>query len=126
MSQARGPIHGSSSVLSTDFNAPLHYHGSDAPAIRALAATTPGGGERLHPRLPYIQAEITWAAREELCMTVEDALSRRTRSLFLDAQAAIDCAPLTARLLADELGRDTAWQDREVEAFKTIAANYLA
>lgn len=110
----------------TNFNEPLHYHGSDAPAIRALAATLSGGGERLHPRLPYIQAEIIWAAREELCMTVEDALSRRTRSLLLDAQAAIECAPLVARLLAAELGRDTAWQTQEIATFRTLAANYLA
>jgi glycerol-3-phosphate dehydrogenase len=119
--QAAGP-----SVLLADFNAPLHYHGSDAPAIRALAEAIPAGGDRLHPRLPYIRAEIVWAAREELCMTVEDALSRRTRALLLDAQAAIDCAPLVARLLAEELGRDKPWQDREVEAFRAIAANYLA
>jgi glycerol-3-phosphate dehydrogenase len=125
------PIHGSgitgpSPASPVDFKAPLHYHGSDAPAIRALAGTIPAGGERLHPRLPYIQAEIIWAAREELCMTVDDALSRRTRALLLDAQAAIDCAPLVARLLAGELGRDQAWQHREVEAFRAIAANYLA
>jgi glycerol-3-phosphate dehydrogenase len=110
----------------TDFNEPLHYHGSDAPAIRALAGTMPAGGELLHPRLPYIRAEITWAAREELCMTVEDALSRRTRALLLDAQAAIDCAPLVARLLAEELGRNAAWQTQEVEVFRALAANYLA
>ncbi len=117
------PIHGAEKV---DLNAPLHYHGSDAPAIRTLAGEVSDGGERLHPRLPYIQAEIIWAAREEWCMTVEDALSRRTRSLLLDAQAAIDCAPLIARLLAEQLGRDAAWQEKEVQAFRTLAANYLA
>jgi glycerol-3-phosphate dehydrogenase len=121
------PIHGSGiNEDRTDFNQPLHYHGSDAPAIRALAGTMPAGGELLHPRLPYIRAEITWAAREELCMTVEDALSRRTRALLLDAKAAIDCAPLVARLLAEELGRDAAWQTQEVEVFRALAANYLA
>ena len=114
----------SPSVPAGNFNAPLHYHGSDAPAILALAAAMPGGNERLHERLPYIRAEITWAAREELCMTVEDALSRRTRALLLDAEAAIDCAPLVAGLLAAELGRDQAWQEREVEAFTRLAANY--
>jgi glycerol-3-phosphate dehydrogenase len=56
---------------------------------------------------------------------VEDALSRRTRSLLLDAQAAIDCAPLVARLLAEQLGRDAAWQEKEVRAFRALAANYL-
>jgi len=82
-------------------------------------------GERLHHRLPYIRAEVIWAAREELCMTVEDALSRRTRGLLLDAQAAIDAAPLVAALLAEELGRDSAWQDQQVAEFRELAKGYL-
>ena len=105
---------------------PLHYHGTDAEAIRAIVRAHPLLGERLHHRLPYIRAEIVWAAREEMCMTLEDALSRRTRSLLLDAQAAIDAAPMVAALLADELGKDAAWQDRQVEEFRAVAEGYLA
>jgi glycerol-3-phosphate dehydrogenase len=104
---------------------PLHYHGTDAEAIRAIVRAYPLMGERLHHRLPYIRAEVVWAAREEMCMTVEDALSRRTRSLLLDAQAAIDAAPMVAALLAEELGKDTAWQDRQVEEFRALAEGYL-
>ena len=70
-------------------------------------------------------AEIVWAVREELCMTVEDALSRRTRALFLDAAAAIECAPLVAGLLARELGRDLSWQEQQVEEFRQLAIHYL-
>jgi len=91
-----------------------------------LAAERPEWAGMLHPRLPYLRAEIVWAAREELCMTVEDALSRRTRSLLLDAQAAIDCAAPVAALLAAELGRDEEWQRRQVAEFVEIARGYLA
>ena len=59
-------------------------------------------------------------------MTVEDALSRRTRSLLLDARAAIDCAEPVAALLAVELGRDEEWQRQQVADFKRVAAGYLA
>ncbi|HEY4209407.1 MAG TPA: glycerol-3-phosphate dehydrogenase/oxidase [Puia sp.] len=116
------PIHGAGP---TDFHAPLYYYGNDAPAIRALASSEPSLGQLLHPRLPYIQAEVIWAARNELCMTVEDAMSRRTRALLLDAAAAIECAPLVADLLAKELGRDAAWQTQQVEEFRALAAHYL-
>jgi glycerol-3-phosphate dehydrogenase len=112
--------------LVTDFHAPLYYYGSDTPAIRALANSDPVLGKRLHPRLPYIGAEIVWAAREELCRTVEDALSRRTRALLLDARAAIECAGVVAALLARELGRDQQWQKQQVAAFSQLAENYLA
>jgi glycerol-3-phosphate dehydrogenase len=116
-------IHG---AMTVNFDDPQHYHGADAAKIRELAAERPEWSGKLHPRLPYLKAEILWAAREELCMTVEDALSRRTRSLLLDAQAAIECAEPVAELLAAELGRDREWQVRQVEEFKKIAGGYLA
>jgi glycerol-3-phosphate dehydrogenase len=116
------PIHG---AMETDANDPLHFHGTDAGAIRDLIATNPRWGEKLHPRLPYILAEIIWAAREELCITVEDALSRRTRSLLLDAKAAIECSGMVAELLAAETGRNAEWQQAQVDDFKAVAAGYL-
>ena len=117
-------IHGSGNgVVSLDD--PLHFHGTDAAAIRELVRLEPRWGEKLHPRLPYILAEIVWAVREELCMTVEDALSRRTRSLLLDARAAIECAGPVAELLAAELGRDRSWQGDQVAEFGALAAGYL-
>ena len=118
-------IHGAGTETPTAWDASLHYYGTDAAAVRALAESHPLWGEKLHHRLPYIRAEIIWAVREELCMTVEDALSRRTRSLLLDAQAAIDAAPLVASLLAEELGKDMTWQDQQVEEFTVLAKGYL-
>jgi glycerol-3-phosphate dehydrogenase len=103
----------------------LPIYDGEIGGIQALAASNPEWGKPLHPRLPYIQAEIVWAAREELCMTVEDALSRRTRSLLLDAAAAVECAPLAASLLAAELGRDEAWETQQIHLFRELARNYL-
>jgi glycerol-3-phosphate dehydrogenase len=60
-----------------------------------------------------------------MARTVEDVLARRMRALFLNARAAIAMAPETARLLARELGRDHAWQDGQVDAFRALAAGYL-
>jgi glycerol-3-phosphate dehydrogenase len=59
-----------------------------------------------------------------MARTVEDVLARRTRALFLDAQAATEMAPRTAELLARELGRDSAWRSAQVEAFHELAAGY--
>ncbi len=104
---------------------PLHFHGTDAVAIRKLVEVDGRWGQKLHPRLPYILAEIVWAVREELCMTVEDALSRRTRSLLLDAHAAMECAGPVAELMAAELGRDRSWQEQQVAEFRALATGYL-
>src|SRR4051812_2608894 len=62
-------------------------------AIQALIAADPTLGMPLDAALPYVAAEVIWAAREEMACTVEDILARRTRALFLHAAAAIRMAP---------------------------------
>ena len=101
----------------------LEVYGSDAEAIRTLAQN-PLLATRLHPDLPYIGAEVVWAARAEMARTVEDALARHTRALFLNARAAMEMAEATAKLLAAELGRDEAWAAAQVKQFHTLAEQY--
>jgi glycerol-3-phosphate dehydrogenase len=60
-----------------------------------------------------------------MARTVEDVLSRRTRSLLMDARAAIAAAPDAAALMAAELGRDQAWQASQVADFRGLASGYL-
>jgi len=103
----------------------LSEYGSEAPDIRAMVAAAPELGRKLHERLPYIEAEVVWAARHEAARTIEDVLARRTRSLFLDARACLDAAPRLAEILASERGEDLGWRDRQVETFTALARTYL-
>ncbi|RBP45177.1 glycerol-3-phosphate dehydrogenase [Roseimicrobium gellanilyticum] len=100
-------------------------YGSDAPLIDELAAGDPSLGAVLDDALPYIAAEVVWAARHEFARTVEDVLSRRTRALFLNAKAAVRMAPKVAELLAKELGNDEVWQSAQVESFTAVARGYM-
>jgi glycerol-3-phosphate dehydrogenase len=103
----------------------LAVYGTDAVAIQALIRAHPVLGERLHPELPYCAAEIVWATRAEMARTLEDALSRRTRALLLNARAAIEMAPRAAALMAGELGRDESWIREQVADFTLLAKGYL-
>jgi glycerol-3-phosphate dehydrogenase len=116
-------IHGSTSERIAD--EPLAIYGSDAAAIEALARENPSWQERLHPDLPIRAAQVIWAVRKEMARTVDDVLARRTRALFLNARAAMAMAPAVARLMAAELGRDTAWQERQLAEFREISRNFL-
>jgi glycerol-3-phosphate dehydrogenase len=104
---------------------PLSVYGSDAEKIAAVIDENPGLAERLHSSLPYVKAEVVWAAREEMARTVEDVLARRTRALFLNAAAALEMAPMVADLLARELGWDDRTKENQVSEFRAIARNYL-
>ncbi len=79
----------------------------------------------LHPDLEYEEADIRRAVEEEMALTVEDALARRTRALFLNAQAAMDLAPKVAALMAQSLDRDAEWQEDQVKRFRKVAQYYL-
>jgi glycerol-3-phosphate dehydrogenase len=113
-------LHGYRSPNSEPLPAAYAVYGSDAPKLEMLGENTP-----LHHRLPYTRANILWAARHELARTVEDVLSRRTRALVLDAQAALAMAPEVARILAAELGRDAQWEAGQVREFEALARGYL-
>lgn len=96
-------------------------YGTDAARIQAL----PGAETPLHPDLPYTEAEVRWAVRAEQARTAEDVLSRRLRALLLNARASIEAAPRVVAILAEELGRDAAWQAAQVQAYRELAGGYV-
>jgi glycerol-3-phosphate dehydrogenase len=103
----------------------LAAYGTDADLVRDLAEQDPELAVPMHPRLPYLLCEVAWAVRQEMARSLEDVLSRRTRALVLDARAALECAPVVARVIARELGRDEAWVKEEVSAFEKRARESL-
>jgi glycerol-3-phosphate dehydrogenase len=69
------------------------------------------------PGRDHIEAEVVWAAREELALSLDDVLARRTRlaTELSDHGAAI--APRVAELLGSELGWDEDRRRSEVSAY---------
>jgi len=117
------PIHGAQPT--DNFTKDYYYYGSDWPFIESLIKNDPSLGEKIHERLPYCKAAIVWAVQQEMCMTVDDALARRTRSLLLDAKAALEAAPVVAALMAPLLNKEEKWIQEQISAFKKIAVNYI-
>ncbi|MDR1780112.1 MAG: glycerol-3-phosphate dehydrogenase/oxidase [Tannerella sp.] len=101
-----------------------YVYGSDYEKILTLQRENPALSARLHPGYGYTAAEVVWAVREEMALTVEDVLARRLRLLFLDARAAIETAPAVATLMAQELGRDESWAKAQTEEFTQTAQAY--
>ncbi|MEX0945016.1 MAG: glycerol-3-phosphate dehydrogenase/oxidase [Balneolaceae bacterium] len=112
-------------LKNVDFNDPLHHYGSDRVALNKIIENNPKLGKPLHKRLPYLKAEVIWAVREEMAMTIEDILSRRTRALLLDARASVEMAPEVAKLMAQEMGKDKKWEKEQVEEYQDLAAAYI-
>ena len=108
-----------------DYTKPLYYYGTDEEAIKDLIKKDNSLSELIHPSLPYIKAEIVWAVQNEMCMTLEDALARRTRALLLDAKAAMESASVVAMIMSKEMKKDETWVKEQIFLFNKIALNYL-
>jgi glycerol-3-phosphate dehydrogenase len=116
------PLHGAAGITPASA-APTSsdaYYGSDLPQLRALQ----GADRMLVAASGLTEAHVRYAARCELACTVEDVLARRNRALFLDSAAALRAAPEVARILAEELGRDAAWQRDTLAAFGQTQQQY--
>ena len=102
----------------------LSVYGADAIAIQRLIGDDSHLAARLHPALSYRAAEVVWATRNEMARTVEDVLARRTRALFLNAQAASEMAPWIAEIMARELKYDEIWKAKQIKTFQELARRY--
>jgi glycerol-3-phosphate dehydrogenase len=118
------PLHGF--LKEVNLEDPWSVYGTDCSVLDSILKNEKASlDKKIHPDLLYKQVEVIFAARREMARTVEDVLARRTRSLFLNARASIEAAPLVAQLLAKELGRSKSWELHQVKEFKEIASNYL-
>ena len=117
------PIHGYVKNVKREDH--LYVYGSDIPELKQLIAQNSGLGEKLHPDLPYLKAEVIWAVRKEMARTIDDVLSRRTRALFLDAKASIEMAPIVAELMAKEMKKKYSWTKNQIESYTKNAKGYI-
>jgi glycerol-3-phosphate dehydrogenase len=103
----------------------LHIYGDQSAEIEKIISEKPELGEPIDTRLPYTRAEIIWICRNEMPVTLEDILARRTRALFLNARASLEIAPYVAEIMTREMGLDEGWSRLQLEEYKKLIANYL-
>jgi glycerol-3-phosphate dehydrogenase len=93
-------------------------YGTETAQVLAVAASDPSLLEPFCHGLPYTGAELVYAARAELAVTLDDLLCRRTRAHLIDMRASYDAAERAARIVAPELGWDDARVTAEVTAYR--------
>jgi glycerol-3-phosphate dehydrogenase len=97
-------------------------YGALAQQVLDLVAEDPALAAPLDPDLPAIRAEVDYAARAELALTVTDVLERRLRLGIEAADHGVGAAPYVAARLAGILGWDAATRDQQIAAYVTYAA----
>ena len=96
-------------------------YGSRTRDVIGVAADRPDLRRRVTPDSPVIGAELVWAAREEMALTLADAMIRRTPlgALGYPGDAA---AAQAALLVGDELGWTNDRRQAEIAALRGFYA----
>ncbi len=110
--------------LASHYNLPMDVtrhlafsYGSNFDALIRLMLDDERLRERLVADLPMVKAEVVYAARHELAVSLTDALTRRTRLAMLAGEASLGCARIAAELMAAELGWNKEEMTRQVNLF---------
>lgn len=94
-------------------------YGGEARALMASIQKDDSLASPIIDGLPYVRAEVLFAARHEMARSVSDVLSRRTRSLLFARDDSVTAAVPVAEMISDDLG----WSDDDAAE---SAAQYRA
>jgi glycerol-3-phosphate dehydrogenase len=97
-------------------------YGMRAPELGAAIARDRTLGERLDPELPYVWAEIDFAARRDLARTVEDVLARRVPLLLVSRDQGLGVCERVASRLATVLDWDGATTAKLIDEYRAEVA----
>jgi glycerol-3-phosphate dehydrogenase len=90
--------------------------------VKALIAFDPELGRPLVDGHRYLRAEVVYAVRHEMAVTVSDVLERRTRLHIVDRPAGLEAAPVVAALMAPDLGWDHTETERQLDLYRQLCA----
>ncbi len=103
----------------------VQLYGSNAERLVEGMGADPLLAERLAPGLPVTRAEVQYAVREEMALTLDDFLERRSRLLLWDPENGLAVAEPAAQTMGEMLGWDAARIAQEVAEYRAHVAHVL-
>jgi glycerol-3-phosphate dehydrogenase len=99
-------------------------HGLEAGAVVELGSRS--GLLAVLPGTDHLEAEVAWAARTELALSLDDVLARRMRVAQELPDRGASIAPRVAEIMGGELGWDAGRQSNEVDTYLAGAQREFA
>jgi glycerol-3-phosphate dehydrogenase len=104
----------------------VRAHGTEAAAILHLAASNPDLAEPIVPGHPAIRAELVYATRREMAITLCDLLIRRLHIFYEVIGHAVPELGSVVDLVAEELGWDASRKASELAAYLQVIQDAMA
>ena len=108
--------------FNVDFTNPYHFYGTESDKIKALDPKK--AAISLSEKIFISENQVRWAVREEMAMTLEDVLARRTRCLFLDAYETEKITLQVVKVMCEEMEKDDSWMEEELRKINLILKKY--
>jgi len=96
----------------------IKSYGRNHMDILALGRSDPSLLEPLAPACPAIKAEAIYAVEEEMALTLEDFMSRRTDLMHFEADRGLPVAKTAAKLMGRLLGWNPDERERQIESYR--------
>jgi glycerol-3-phosphate dehydrogenase len=102
-------------------------YGANARHLLAMMRQDPSLAEPIVGDLPNVRAEVLYACRYEMAMTLDDVLSRRSRLVLSDLHQGRGLALGVAEMMSDELGWSAEQQQDQIDSYlANLAQEYQA
>jgi glycerol-3-phosphate dehydrogenase len=96
----------------------VQVYGSNAERMIEGMSADPALAYRLSPEVAVTRAEVEYAVREEMAMTLTDFLERRSRLFLWDPDNGLSIAESAARIMGRILDWDDSRIEREVSRYR--------
>ena len=96
----------------------VQLYGSNAQRLMEMIGADAARGERVSPELAVTRAEVEYAVEEEMAMTLEDFLERRSRLLLWDPDSGLTAAERVASIMGGLLRWDAGRVRREITTYQ--------
>jgi glycerol-3-phosphate dehydrogenase len=100
----------------------LAAYGGHIYDVLAIAGESDHFSRRVVSDLPYLLAEVAYACRYEMALTLDDILCRRTHIVLLDRDQGAGVARDVALIMAEELDWDDAEIARQINSYRETVA----
>jgi glycerol-3-phosphate dehydrogenase len=102
----------------------MKKYGDRANNVALLTKENGALAKQINEKYPYIFAEIVYAVRQEMAMTLRDVLARRMRLEILDWATTLEVIPLVSHYMAQELGWSVTEQTKQEEAYRILVQSF--
>jgi len=101
-------------------------YGTEYLKVLAYARHSPDLLQPLAPDVPVLAAEAIYAVEEEMALTLEDFMARRTELMLFEPQHGLEAAGRAADLMGEALGWDRHQRNEEMERYRQAVAAMIA